>query len=427
MSSGDAGVSGDGRSVLVIGAGISGLSAAHFLTQAGFDVEIRESAARAGGLIGTLETPYGPVETAANGLLNSALVEDTMAALGVALRPVSREARARFIFRGGRPRRWPFSFSENFKVLASLARTALTAGSFAPRAGESVRQWGSRVLSPSASRYSVETALQGIYAGDPERMSARLILGPLFEKKPAGPARRLRFYGTVAPVGGMERLIEGFQNSLANRGARLELRTEVVADDLRAARRPVVIATGADRAQTILEPLDAGRAQALRTIEMLPLVSVGAHFPKGSSPWRGFGCLFPPGEAKVLGVLWNDFLFGSRPEAASETWILGGALFRAPAVRSVTDLSDREILNIVREERLRVTGDDVEPLHYRVTRWPRALPHFTLNLEEAALRFRPNRSNLYLLGNYTGGIGLAKILEQAANLPAEIADTGAWS
>lgn len=424
---------GDGRTVLVVGAGFSGLSAAYFLQRAGFDVEIREAAPRVGGMIGTLETPYGPVETAANGLLNSGLVEEVFSDLGVEMRTVARTANARFIFRDGRPRRWPLTLLESLRLLPVVVRAGVAKQSLAPRAFESIREWGARVLSPSVSRYSIETALQGIYAGDPARMSATLILGHLFSnaKQASLSERRPHFRGTVSVAGGMERLIERFRESLSNRGARIELQRAVGAQELKDSRRPVVIATGIERARTLLELLDPERATLMRSVETLPLVSIGAHFPKASSRWRGFGCLFPPGEAKALGVLWNDDIWNdggedATPRTASETWILGGALFHSVTGRSCVDLTDQELLNIVIEERSRVTGLRTHPVHFRVTRWPSALPHFTVEMEDAALRFRPNRGNLYCLGNYTGGIGLAKILEQAARLQMEIDTTGVW-
>ena len=56
----------------VVGAGFSGLTTAYFLTKCGFKVRVFEKTDRAGGLIRTIRSAHGLVETAANGLLNSA-------------------------------------------------------------------------------------------------------------------------------------------------------------------------------------------------------------------------------------------------------------------------------------------------------------------------------------------------------------------
>jgi len=109
--------------VKVIGAGFSGLVTAYYLVKEGFKVQIVEKKSRAGGLIQTLQTPHGPVETAASGIRNSVRVEAMCADVGVRLQPTRREARARYIFRG-RPTRFPLGGSEVLKIGFRFASSA---------------------------------------------------------------------------------------------------------------------------------------------------------------------------------------------------------------------------------------------------------------------------------------------------------------
>ncbi len=94
--------------IKVVGAGFSGLVTAYFLTKQGFAVQIFEKSSRAGGLIQTIRTPHGLIETAANGLLNSARLEAMCAEIEVPLQATRRDGRKRFIFRG-RPRQVPLN------------------------------------------------------------------------------------------------------------------------------------------------------------------------------------------------------------------------------------------------------------------------------------------------------------------------------
>ena len=79
----------------VVGAGFSGLVTAYYLARADFQVRICEQSSRAGGLIKTIQTPQGLVETAANGLLNSARLEALCADIGVPLLATRRDGRKR--------------------------------------------------------------------------------------------------------------------------------------------------------------------------------------------------------------------------------------------------------------------------------------------------------------------------------------------
>ena len=67
----------------MVGGGFSGLATAYYLSRAGIPVEIVEKTDRLGGLIATLQTPHGPVETAAVGMRNSARVDAVCRDLGL--------------------------------------------------------------------------------------------------------------------------------------------------------------------------------------------------------------------------------------------------------------------------------------------------------------------------------------------------------
>ncbi len=434
---------GSGRPVLVVGAGFSGLVAAHYLKRAGFAVEVREMRADVGGLINTRTTEWGLVETAANGILNSKPVEELFDFAGVELIPTLRSARARYIFRGprnkknsstpnhltreGNPLRWPLSLLESFRVAYFFLRFFFCRSSLRPIAGETIRSWGTRVFSETVSRYTLETAFQGIYAGDPSRMSATLLLSSLFEDRATARRNRPRFRGTVSARGGMGELMTGLRRSLEKQGVRFCFNSPVTMGELQSYGAPIVIATRADQASHLLEHVDPLRASALASIEFLPLITTTVFLKPDSRQLRGFGCLFPPEEAPVLGVLMNNWIFPDRAQnSVSETWIMGGALFKGGRERIQT-ISDIEVLELIHAQRKLLNNSDDEIVSSVVTRWPNALPHFTIDLEKQVPLLRTPQKNIWLLGNYTGAVGLGKIVDQAFFLAEQILQQGTWS
>lgn len=415
------------RLVTVIGAGFSGLAAAYYLQRAGYRVEVIEERERPGGLISTLAEPFGRVETAANGLLNSVYVEELFSELGLEIAPTLASAKKRYIFRAGGAKRWPLGLSGTLRLLLFSLRYFFSRSKVSPRAEESVRAWADRVFGSEVRNYLIEAFLQGVYAGDPGRMSASIIFGRFFskssDKKTSQQKPRIR--GTVSAPEGMGQLIEVWRTYLEKRGVAFRFGAKAPSLDT-APDAPVVIATAAPAAADLLEKLDPLRAEKLRKIEILPLVTATVAFSQ-PTPVRGFGCLFPPIEnRRALGVLMNESIFAHRVQSGySETWILGGAHKESERILS---MSDGEILRLIQEERVIAlkASPDEEPKGVRMTRWPRALPHYTVEVEALLPHLSGLRENVVLIGNYLGQIGLAKILESALHLPHEIRMRGIW-
>ena len=410
-----------GAKVTIVGAGFSGLATAYYLSRAGFQVEVIEEKSRVGGLINTIESSFGLVETAANGLLNSGEVEDLFTEINLDFVPTLKTSRRRYVFRRGRPSRWPVGLNGTLSIAKFVLCYVFARSSLAPHPEETLREWGLRTLGADATESFVEAGIQGIYAGDSSRMSASLVVGSLF--KPKASHRRLKLKGTVAPVRGMSELMFKLRVHLDKSGVRFRLGEKYQLST--PPSHPVVIATSSEAASEILRPLDSSRAQALSEIELLPIVTATAFFttslPKSQC---GFGCLFPPIEKRpMLGVLMNSFIFPNRSkDSFSETWIFGGATNPSVAAKSVSEISA-----IICSERQKVFGASGDLLHAEVTIRPRALPHYTVALEKQLPVLKKEKFNVFLIGNYLGEIGLARILAQARRLSANVAEKGRWN
>lgn len=402
------------REVTIIGAGISGLTTAYFLFKSGVPVRILEKQSRVGGLLGTRRTEHGLVETAANGLINSTRLEAMCADIGVSLEPLQPQSRARYFWRG-EVRRWPLSFGESLRLGAGLIRNL---GHWRPNAGETLAVWGNRLLGNAAVRHALTPAMGGIYASDADVLSASLI----FNRKGLGlePARqnghakaaKPSVRGTVSPKGGMQELLDGLSDYLRQQGVRIELNqaAQIERD------APTVICTSATQAAELLVEHSPEVSNLLRQVELLPIVTATCFYEHSERQAQGFGCLFPRNsEFRALGVLFNDCLFAGRSTLRSETWILGGA-----PDREAVNLSDAELETVLRRNHALLVGAEEQLLSFHVTRWQKALPHYTLSLERTLTTLPPLPNHLALVGNYLGQIGLAKIIERAHTVAAQM-------
>ena len=399
--------------VKVIGAGFSGLVTAYYLVKEGFRVQVVEKKSRAGGLIQTIQTQHGPVETAANGIRNTARLEAMCADLGVPLQTTRREARARYIFRGT-PRRFPLSGAE---VLKLGFRLAASANSLRPRPIETIVDWGRRTIGAAATDFFLAPALGGIYAGDPERLSATLVFGKTVLPPSLQTTRPLKAKarGTVAPPGGMQQLIDGLCEYLERAGVEFVFNQ----DAKLAPGEPAIVCTSARAAADCLSNLAPQLSQNLRQIEMMPVVTATCQYKPAAARLKGFGCLFPRSEGfRARGVLFNECIFAGRGPAHSETWIFGGALDRG-----IVQLSDTELMKVITGDRERLYGGDDEAIGVHLTNWPEALPHYSIDLERILTQLPAPPANVALVGNYLGRIGLAKLIERAAFVANEFPKT----
>jgi oxygen-dependent protoporphyrinogen oxidase len=392
------------KPITVVGAGFSGLTTAYLLTKAGREVRIVEKTARAGGLIRTTRTEHGLVETAANGILNSARLEAMCADIGVSLLSTRKEGRRRFIYRR-KPRRVPLSLAETLRVPLGLITNAMRVR---PQPFETIADWGTRVPGKGATEFLLTPALGGIYAGDPHRLSASLIFGhanlPAHLKTYRPEKAKVR--GTAAPPNGMQQLIDGLVDYLRHKDVEISFSETVRPND----SEPTVICLSAIAAAECLTNASPDLARELARVEMLSLLTATCFFDQDAATLKGFGCLFPHDQGfRARGVLFNDWIFEGRGPAHSETWIFGGALDPG-----VINLNDEEMTHTILEDRARFYRQQDQPLAVHIKRWPNALPHYSIDLEKTLVKLPQPPSNIALVGNYLGRIGLAKIFERAA-------------
>lgn len=385
------------KSARVVGAGISGLACAWCLCDAGYDVEVIEAGASPGGLIDTIDTPHGIVERAANAFIWSDTTARWFERLGIEPVWPLAASRRKFIYRDGKPRRWPLKRTETLAMGARLAVNYATRR-LRPRTEESVDAFVTRVAGRPASNWFVGPALQGVYATSADRLSAQVVFSG--RRRPRG--------GSAAPPRGMGQFVTRLHERLQERGVTFSFNA---AATFVGGSMPTIICTNARAAATLVQPHSAPVAEALARVEMSGLETVTAFFERRADDLDGFGVLFPAGTGiSALGVLFNTSVFPQRGNLRSETWIysLPGNGASSPSARIG---ADREVL----------TGRRDGPLAVHSTAWPDALPVYNQRILDAVSQLNRLPPWLALSGNYLGQIGVSTLLSRAEETVAALA------
>lgn len=399
--------------VNVIGAGMSGLLTAYYLSERGFSVQIYEKDEDVGGKIRTYKSPLGFMESAANAILADAEVEAVAKTIGIELISARQEASRRYIFKKKKLRRWPLGLWATWRLILFVIRRFLKPARFEPSAGQTLEAWGLEHLGRETVDYLLTPACLGIFGAESSHLSARLVLSYFF---PKFRRRKGRLRGSVAPVGGMGDWSRGLRRELQQRGVVFHMGKPVLSRGL--LTKPLVLATDMKSAQKFLEDSGDARARVLEKVPTVDLLSINAFFRSSiDEKKQGFGVLFPPREKQpILGLLQNSVIF-DRPSQKtwSETWILGGV---SPSSAVRTDSG--RLLSTLRELRRKLFDDGEEPLEWNINSWPEALPLYGLELETALERLRLENDQIYLMGNYLGEIGLNRLFHRARELAAQI-------
>ncbi|HZF07749.1 MAG TPA: protoporphyrinogen oxidase, partial [Thermoanaerobaculia bacterium] len=322
--------------VLVLGGGISGLTAAFSLKRSGRRVAVLEASPRVGGAIETYDQGEWRFELGPNTVLENhpgvgALIGD----IGLAGEKIvaAPGAKRRYLYKDGRLHPLPggpggFFGTPLFPVGAKLR---LLKEPWIPRlAGdpeESVADFVRRRLGQAFLDYAVGPFVSGVYAGDPERLSVRwavpkiaalerehgsLIRGALARRK--GPAAAGGGGAMISFRNGLEELPRRLAREIGDVrtgvAARRVLRgergfvVETTAGTLAALR--VLLAVPADIAAHLLEEMTGGRSRGFAEIPYSPVAVVALGFRREdvAHPLDGFGYLVPRKEGRrTLGCL----------------------------------------------------------------------------------------------------------------------------
>ncbi len=442
------------KNVAIIGAGITGLTAAFYLKKQGVPFTVFEKSSHIGGVIRTRQKDGFVWETGPNtGVIGkpevTELFED-LEALSL-LETAPSLAGKRYIWKGHKLHAIPgdplhglvtplFSFRDKFGLLLEPFRKKGT------DPHENLSSFVRRRLGNSILNYAVDPFISGVYAGDPDILIPKYALPKLYNleqnygsflggairlmRKPKTDRDRKATKKTFSTQGGLNALVGRLTDAIDPEKFILEctdLRVALENDEYKiiSSREEygpfdkVITTFGANHIFETLPFLagkgfdDAGIVRYAKVAQ----VAVGFKEWKGM-PLDGFGALIPSREKRdILGVLFMSSLFRNRAPAggAMLATFVGG--LRHPEFVSLDDAS---LLAIVKRELTEILHiPDFSPDILEINRHEFAIPQYDLATPGRIAAYdaiERNFPGLLLGGNGIGGIGMADRIKQGRDL-----------
>ena len=427
---------------LVIGAGISGLTTAYELHKRGKDVVVLESTNEPGGNIQTRQIDGWLLEEGPNSLLvNRQQVLDLFMELGLKNEIVlgSSVSKNRFILRGGALRALPGSLISfmTTRLFSVKDKLRLFVEPFISKAkkDETVAEFVIRRLGQGFYDYAINPFISGVYAGDPDKLSARAATRKVYalEEKHGSLVKGAiaMVFGKDRPEGRIAGRMLSFNKGMAvlphklaeKLGDRLLLSTPVTSmfldekskswhvqtEDGEFEARNVVLSSPAEVAEQLL-PSEAC-FEELKSIQYVPIAVCHLGFKKDQvdHALNGFGCLVPRKEGvQLLGALFSSSMFPGRSpddEHTLLTCFIGGATFPG-----ITQWSDQEVQDQVFSDLKQMVGIKSDPVFSNVVRYDNSIPQYTMGHLERLTRIQEAVSQLPGLStraNWHDGISIS--------------------
>lgn len=453
------------KRVVVLGAGISGLTAAFDLLRAGCDVRVVEATDRAGGCIGTTRRGAYRFDNGVSSIQGDSqhfrsLCQD--AGIGHEIVESAPASRERYLYYHSRLMPLPRSFRDFVKtplftgrqkarvLLEPLVRRGH------PDREETVAEFFGRRVGRAITMTWVDVVVSGTYAGNPNRLGIRSAFpalarmemdhGSIFKSMNTKARARRQADGTVAGSTllslreGLEQLPIALRKVLGDRmifgrrvrglrrrregGVTVETEGAGGANETIDADR-IVVAVPAPVAGILLAPLATEVADLLFEIESASLVVAQAAFAKDGVPGLppGFGFLVPRCmRMRTLGWIFASQLFpGGAPE---DKVLLNGFVGGILDPRAV-ELDDGALGKLLIGELALALGQRKNPVPEVIgfVRWRDVLPQYNVghSLRIAAARklLEIHVPEISLAGNWVSGISVDSCIARAREAAAE--------
>jgi len=440
--------------VVIIGGGISGLSAAYYLAKGGSTCTIVESRPRLGGVIQTEHVEGCTIEAGPDSFLSAKpaaleLIRD----LGLAGDVIGSndQLRKTFVRRGGRLIPLPDGMMMMVPTrIMPLVTTGLLSWSTKIRMGlellrspkttpgdESVADFIEEHYGAEAVDYLAEPLLSGIYGGNPGDLSVTSVLPrfvdlakqygsltrgvlaqrakaksrnsagtqpePLFRTLKGGLGQMID--AICSAIRGKAEVRQGRAQAVERSGEGFRIRMEdgwIEADRL-------VVACEAHSGARLLPAVDGRLAELLGSVPYSSSMTVahGFHSSDFATPPDGFGFLVPKKERRrLVACTWVGTKFSYR---VPDGTVLARCFLGGMDDAGILQEPDDRVLGAVTGELQEIAGFRAQPRFSRIFRWPSSMAQYTVGHPERVTEIEARVAaipGLHLAGNAYRGIGI---------------------
>jgi oxygen-dependent protoporphyrinogen oxidase len=440
--------------VVIIGAGLTGLTLGYYLAKAGKKIMLIEKAERAGGVINTVSKEGFTFETGPNtGIIGTPELVELFDDLEGEVQPeiADPKAKNRWILKKGEWHALPgglwqgittslFSMKDKLRVLGEPFRKP------GNNPDETLEELVIRRLGKSYLDYAVDPFISGIYAGDPARLVTRFALPKLYNleqnygsfikgaiqkgKEPKSPLEKRVTRDVFSVKGGLNNLTKTLAGNIGSKNILLGVpsieiepitggfRVKMPSPGRELVTEKIVTTIDAKSLPAILPFIPANDLDNLARVRYARVIQVVAGYKKWDGiPLNAFGGLIPSRENfSSLGILFPSSIFKNRAP-------VGGALLSAFAggikKPGIFEKSDTEIARTVLGEIQATLKTSKQPDLLEIFRYNKAIPQYEKSSNQRYMAIEKVQSDfpgLIIGGNLRDGIGMADRVKQAKHI-----------
>jgi len=448
---------GKSRRIAVVGGGISGLAAAHRLTELAPEdgIVLFEERNRLGGVLETVHEDGFQVEQSADNFITTfPWAVDLCKRLGLSEKLVQTNAQFRrtFVVRRGRLRPLPDGFLmmapsriwplATTPILSPLGKARAAMEYFIPpradESDESMAAFVRRRLGREVFQRLVEPLISAVYAADMEKLSL-LATMPRFremEKNHGSLIRAMRkqmrsarqpqaqsgprYSMFVTLKGGLSTLVDALAAKLPDNAIRLEtpvsridqtsgIWTLTLGDGTTETFDGLILATPSHVAARLLDRVDGELSRQLGGISHsgTAIVTVAYHRDQIAHPMDGMGFVVPAVERRP--ILAGSFSSQKYTHRAPEGKTLIRVFAGGGQHPRMAEMDDDRLVPLVCRELASLLGIKGDPIYHTVAHWPGTMPQYHVGHVQLVERIQARVAgipNLGLAGNAFTGVGI---------------------